>query len=122
MNARIFILMVSGATMLGLALWARFGLIEPEGLALACVGSDAWHCLLRDLVVATFNHQQLGIVALIASLLALAPKLRVLAWFGWVFGIAGLVLYSWDYAAPGAVLSLLIIAHPASNTHSAAHA
>ncbi|MDR2875693.1 MAG: hypothetical protein LBV44_07180 [Methylobacillus sp.] len=122
MKTRIFVLIVSGAMALTLALWARFGLIEPEGLALACASSQAWHCTLRELVVATFDHQQLGIVALVASLFALLPKLRALAWLGWVCGIAGLVLYSWDCAAVGTVLALLVIAHTASNTHNAAHA
>lgn len=104
--------------------WAGYGLIEPEGLALACVHSSEWHCLLRDLIVATFNRQQLGYVALGAALLAMLSKLQGLAWLAWVTGIAGLVLYSWDFSAVGAVLALLILARPAkaSSTHNTAQA
>lgn len=115
---------VSGIAVLGLALWARYGLIEPEGFALACVGATDWHCTLRDVIVMTFNRQQLGYVAVAAALLALFPSLRPLAWLGWAAGLAGLVLYSWDFAAPGAVLSLLVLVKPAnaSNRDNASQA
>lgn len=124
MKARVFTLVLSGVVVLGLALWARYGLIEPEGIAHACLGSDAWNCVLRDLIVATFNRQQLGYVAAGAALLALVPRLRPLAWLAWASGLAGLVLYCWDYAAVGAVLALLVLARPAnaSSTHNTAQA
>ena len=124
MKARVFTLVLSGVVVLGLALWARYGLIEPEGIAHACLGSDAWNCVLRDLIVATFNRQQLGYVAAGAALLALVPRLRPLAWLAWASGLAGLVLYCWDYAAVGAVLALLVLARVAnaSSTHNTAQA
>ena len=124
MKARVFTLVLSGVVVLGLALWARYGLIEPEGIAHACLGSDAWNCVLRDLIVATFNRQQLGYVAAGAALLALVPRLRPLAWLAWASGLAGLVLYCWDYAAVGAMLALLVLARPAnaSSTHNTAQA
>lgn len=124
MRTRVLALILSGVAVLGLMFWARYGLIEPEGVALACVGSHEWHCVLRDFIVATFNRQQLGYVAIGASLLALVPGLRSLAWLGWASGIAGLVLYCWDFAAVGVVLALLVLARPAkaSSTHSNAHA
>jgi hypothetical protein len=124
MKTRVLTLVLSGIAVLGLALWARYGLIEPEGIAYACLGSEAWNCVLRDLIVATFNQQQLGYVAVGAALLALVPRLRLLAWLAWVAGLAGLVFYCWDYAAVGVVLALLVLARPAnaSSTHSTAQA
>jgi hypothetical protein len=124
MKTRILALVVSGIAVLGLTLWARYGLIEPEGIAHVCLGSEEWHCVLRDLIVATFNRQQLGYVAVGAAILALVPKLRPLAWLAWVSGLAGLVLYCWDYAAVGTVLALLVLARPAnaSSTHNTAQA
>jgi hypothetical protein len=124
MKTRILALVLSGVAVLGLALWARYGLIEPEGIAYACLGSDAWNCVLRDLLVATFNQQQLGYVAVGAALLALVPRLRPLAWLAWASGLAGLVFYCWDYAAVGVVLALLVLARPAkaSSTHNTAQA
>ena len=124
MKARVFTVVLSGVVVLGLALWARYRLIEPEGIAHACLGSDAWNCVLRDLIVATFNRQQLGYVAVGAALLALVPRLRPLAWLAWASGLAGLVLYCWDYAAVGAVLALLVLARVAnaSSTHNTAQA
>jgi hypothetical protein len=124
MKTRILALVASGIAVLGLTLWARYGLIEPEGIAHACLGSEEWHCVLRDLIVATFNRQQLGYVAVGAAILALVPRLRPLAWLAWVSGLAGLVLYCWDYAAVGTVLALLVLARPAnaSSTHNTAQA
>ena len=124
MKTRILTLLLSGVAVLGLALWARYGLIEPEGIAHACLGSEEWHCVLRDLIVATFNRQQLGYVAVGAAVFALAPTLRPLAWLAWASGIAGLVLYSWDYSAVGVVLALLVLARPAkaNSRHSTAQA
>jgi hypothetical protein len=124
MKSRVLTLILSGAAVLGLALWARYGLIEPEGMAHACLGSEDWQCVLRDLIVATFSRQQLGYVAVGAAVLALVPRLRPLAWLAWASGLAGLMLYCWDYAAVGVVLALLVLARPAkaSSTHSSAHA
>jgi hypothetical protein len=124
MKTRVLALVLSGIVVLGLALWARYGLIEPEGIAYTCLGSDAWNCVLRDLLVATFNQQQLGYVAVGAALLALVPRLRPLAWLAWASGLAGLVFYCWDYAAVGVVLALLVLARPAkaSSTHNTAQA
>ena len=124
MKTRVVTLILSGVAVLGLSLWARYGLIEPEGIAYACLGSQEWNCVLRDLIVATFNRQQLGYIAVGAALLALVPRLRPLAWLAWVSGLAGLVFYCWDYAAVGAVLALLVLAHPAkaSSTHNTAQA
>lgn len=121
---RSAILIASGLAAFGLAVWARYGLVEPEGIALACMQTPAWHCTLRDLIVASFSRQQLGYVSLAAALLATIPPLRPLAWLGWCAGIAGLVLYCWDFSAPAVVLALLLLARPAnaSNRHSASQA
>lgn len=121
---RIVLLIASGLAALGLALWARYGLVEPEGIAQACMQVPAWHCTLRDLIVATFSRQQLGYVSLAAAVLAWIPLLRPLAWLGWCTGVAGLVLYCWDFSAPAVVLALLILARPAnaSSRHSTSQA
>ncbi|WP_244861112.1 hypothetical protein [Aromatoleum petrolei] len=67
-------------------------------------------CLVKWALVQAFMHQRLGWVSLALGVLAFVSGRRPAAWAGWLSGIAGLVLYSFDYAAVGAMLSLLVLA------------
>lgn len=96
------------------ALAARYGLMESGWLPAECGGSLAegvqgW-CGAKWMLIQSFIHQRLGWVSLVAGVLAFVTRSRLLALCGWFTGIAGLVLYSFDYAAVGAVLSLLVLA------------
>ncbi|NMF97147.2 hypothetical protein GPA27_07090 [Aromatoleum toluolicum] len=72
----------------------------PEGL-----------CVAKWALVQMFMQQRLGWASLMLGVLAFVSRRRSVAWGGWLTGIAGLVLYSFDYAAVGALLSLLVLAH-----------
>lgn len=96
------------------ALVGRYGLMESGWLPAECGGSLAegvqgW-CGAKWALIQSFVHQRLGWVSLVAGVLAFVTRSRLLALCGWLIGIAGLVLYSFDYAAVGAVLSLLVLA------------
>lgn len=96
------------------ALVARYGLMESGLVAAECGGSLAegvqgW-CGAKWALIQSFVHQRLGWVSLVAGVVAFVMRCRLLALCGWFTGIAGLVLYSFDYAAVGAVLSLLVLA------------
>lgn len=108
---RLLLLLSSSALLaLGLALGLRYGLVEAEGLATLCtLDKEDIRCSLRQSVIGVFTHNRLGYVSLAASLLALLPPLRQLAWLGWCAGLMGLVLYCYDTAAPAALLALLIL-------------
>lgn len=67
-------------------------------------------CLVKWALVQAFMQQRLGWVSLALGVLAFVSGRRPVAWGGWLSGIAGLVLYSFDYAAVGAMLSLLVLA------------
>lgn len=100
--------------MLGLALLARYGLMESGWLPAECGGSLAdgilsW-CGAKWALIQSFLHQRMGWVSLLAGMLAFLTRSKGLALIGWFSGVAGLVLYSFDYAAVGAVLSLLVLA------------
>lgn len=97
-----------------LALGLRYGLIEHAGLELLCAQSTDFRCTLRRFVIAGFSGGRLGWFSLAAAVLALLPRLRPLAWAGWVSGCAGLVLYCFDTAAPAALLALLVLARTAA--------
>ncbi len=66
-------------------------------------------CVFKDALVQSFLHQRLGWVSLAAGVLAFVLACRRLAWVGWLTGVAGLVLYSYDPAAVGGLLALLVL-------------
>lgn len=106
-------LVLASVLLLGAVLLFRYGVLEANVLPAECGGSVAeglqgW-CGVKWAIVQTFVHQRLGWVSLIAGVAAVLTRGRLLARLGWFSGLAGLVLYSFDYAAVGAMLSLLVI-------------
>lgn len=117
-------LLLSGLAALGVALWARYALVEQEGMDLLCAQAADAGCMVRETAIAIFLQQRLGYFGLAAALLSLIPSLRPLAWAGWVAGIAGLVLYCFEPSAPAVLLAMLVLARPAAanNKQSTSHA
>lgn len=96
-----------------LAAGVRYGLLESGVLPRQCVDFAAPACALKWLVVQSFLDQRLGWLSLGCGLAAFVANRRALAWGGWITGLAGLLLYSFDYAAVGAMLSLLVLVRSA---------
>jgi hypothetical protein len=94
-------------------LWLRYGLLEAGVLPRDCGGSVAEGlaglCGVKWALVQAFIDQRLGWAALGCGMLAFAAGYRPAAWAGWLCGVAGLVLYSFDPAAVGAMLALLTL-------------
>jgi hypothetical protein len=124
MHTQVLKLLLSGLAALGVALWVRYALVEQQGMDLLCAQAADAGCMVRETAIAIFTQQRLGYFSLAAAMLALMPQLRLLAWAGWVAGIAGLVLYCFEPSAPAVVLALLVLAKPAaaSTKQSASHA
>lgn len=105
--------LASGLVVLIAASWLRYGVLEAGLFPLDCgitlAQSDGAPCVTKWILVQSFLHQRLGWVSLAAGLAAFVLQRRVPAWIGWLTGIAGLVLYNVDYAAVGAMLSLLVL-------------
>ena len=103
--------LLAGLVLAAIALWFRHGLLEAGLLPRDCTLADApWAaCVFKDALVQTFLHQRVGWVSLVAGVLAFARPCRRLAWVGWLTGVAGLVLYSYDPAAVGGLLALLVL-------------
>lgn len=98
---------------LALALGARYGLIENGVLPRDCTApglEGSGLCSVKWVLVQSFQHQRMGIFALACGALAFVTGCRRFAWAGWATGLAGLVLYNYDYAAVGALLALLVLA------------
>lgn len=107
-----------GAAVLAAALLLRYAALEAGVFPLDCGAAVAdgfdGSCAAKWLLVQSFLDERLGWLSLVLGLAAFATRRRGFAWGGWVSGIAGLVLYSFDPAAVGALLSLLVLARAAS--------
>jgi hypothetical protein len=112
------VLIGASAALLAGVLGIRYGLLESGLLPTDCGGSldegVAGWCGLKWLVVQSFIQQRLGWVSFACGLLAFASRRRAVAWGGWLTGLGGLVLYNFDLAAVGALLSLLVLAREAA--------
>ena len=88
----------------------RFGVIENGLLPRDCnVGGSNLSCGLTWLLTQSFHAQRLGVFALAFGALGFLSGLRSCGWIGWFAGVAGLALYSADYASVGALLGLFTL-------------
>lgn len=106
----------AGVALLVSLLGLRYGVIEAGLLPRDCSGgadaAPAWQCSLTWALVQLFHEHRVGWFSLATGALAFVLSCRKLAWAGWLSGIAGLVLYSFDPAAVGALLSLFVLVRP----------
>ncbi|WP_407280306.1 hypothetical protein U5817_07940 [Aromatoleum evansii] len=102
------------AVVLAAVLLLRYAVLEAGAFPADCkplfADGPEGLCLVKWALVQAFMQQRLGWVSLALGVVAFASGRRPAAWAGWLSGIAGLVLYSFDYAAVGAMLSLLVLA------------
>jgi hypothetical protein len=116
MSRRIFLpsarqtnlLLVIGFSCLGYALYLRYLVIEQSTVGLACeAGLATWLCATRRLVLALFNHNVFGIVALGAAALNFIRPSLVLFAITLVAASFGIVLY--NVALSSVAIALLIL-------------
>jgi hypothetical protein len=102
--------LAAAVVVLLLALAARHWLIEPAAIAFACEPAP-WSggCAVRTLIIRSFVQQEIGWFAFGAGLVATLIRARPVAALALAAGAAGLVLYSFEPAAVGALLGLLVL-------------
>ena len=88
-------LLVVGFLALGEALYLRYLAIEHAPVALACQsGLNTWLCATFRVVIALFNHNAFGWIALVAALLNLVRPSIVLMSIALAAAGMGLVLHN----------------------------
>ncbi len=124
---RLLTPVILAVTVAALAAYARRYFIEPEAIAFACEAnpSQGW-CAARSLLIQTFAQGGLGWASLAAAVLATgalaaavpaAPLASVsgsllavlAAYAAWLLGVAGLILYCYEFAAVGALTGALVL-------------
>ena len=107
---------------LGLCLWVRNALIEQNELGFFCDGGgQSLPCKIRWLTVLSFNHLGIGYFALFLGLLAAVTRSGLVSLSAGVAGMAGLILYCWDYAAVGFLLGVLTLARTQFDEYRSQH-
>jgi hypothetical protein len=107
-------ILVAGALAVGLALYMRYGLVEPSSVGLACEsGEVSTACVSRQIFIGMFRHEVFGIVALAATVLALLRPNGLLVGAALACGLMGAVLYNTGLSAIALSLLPLVLARPA---------
>jgi len=100
---------VAGVAALGVALYMRYGLVEPASVGLVCdAGALTTVCVVRRVFIGIFVNDGFGIAALIAALLSLLRPNIVTVAVSVAAGLLGVVLYNTGLSA--LALSLLPLA------------
>jgi hypothetical protein len=101
----------------GLALLLRHRVVEPTSIAYVCDPRpwEGW-CAARSLLVMSFMHQRIGWLALAVGIVAFASGRPGFARLALAAGAAGLVLYSYEPSAIGALLGGLVLVRKKSSS------
>ena len=123
MNRRSFLpsarqtnlLLVVGFSCVGYALYLRYLVIEQSTIGLACeAGLATWLCATRRVVLALFNHNVFGIVALGAAALNFIRPSLVLFVIALAVAGFGIVLYNVALSSVAVAVLILSFARPHS--------
>jgi hypothetical protein len=96
---------------LGLSLWLRFNLVEQDELGFFCDGGGGGaRCAIRWLIVQSFNTYGLGYAGVFFGVIAVVTRSAFAACLAATVGMAGLILYTWDFSGLGFLLGALTLA------------
>jgi hypothetical protein len=100
----------------GLAMAARYLLIQPPELAHQCevTGAPAW-CAVRLAIILTYAHYELGYLSLLATVIALWSRTYLAASVALCCGACAIVLYCFEPGAVALVAGALVLARLVEN-------
>ena len=103
-------MLLFAAVLAGAMQAVRLQLIEPDQVAQGCLRQTQWHCYVRDIAIQGFVRHLYGPISVIAAVLAWWVG-RWLAVPAMLAGMAGVVLYDFDWSALGLLLGALVWVH-----------
>lgn len=113
-------ILLFAAALAAVLLTVRLRLVEPDEMAAACAASAApWYCTVRTLAIQGFVHHGYGYVSVAAALFAWLGSSRAGAVLALAAGMAGVVLYDFELAAPGLMAGALLLMRRAGGTRGA---
>lgn len=96
---------------LAMTMALRYAVVEPETIGQLCSSDGApWSCGLRAVVIGIFASGTLGLVAIVAGVVATFSRSSTWALVALCLGIAGLVLYAFEAGAVACLLGGLVLA------------
>src|SRR5438874_8394314 len=111
---RLLALVVLGLAALAYALYVRYLVIQQTPVGLACdAGAPTMLCAMRAGVIALFQHEAFGAVAIGAAVLNFIRPSLILLGVGLVAAMLGIVLYNVALSALAVALLILSLARPA---------
>ena len=108
--------MLTRIFLIGVAAWLvaallRYGLVEYAPAWTRCAAVDApWWCVLRAAVLWGIGSRICEIVSLAAAALAALTRFRWFAVIALAAGVAGAVLYRFEFSAVGILAGALLMA------------
>ncbi len=95
----------------GLALLARYGLVEPAPMGALCdSGTGPWWCIVRLWIIKSFATFGLGYLSGLTAVLVLLTRNARLALLAAIVGAVGLALYCQEPAAISFTIGVLVLA------------
>jgi len=100
----------------GLALAARYGLVEPTHMAATCdYGTGPWWCSVRTAIIQSFATYAIGYINMATAVLVLITRTRGAGLLAAIAGAVGLALYCQEPSAISLVLGALVLARSDSS-------
>lgn len=105
---KIALIVLAGAAVL---VSIRIFLVEPDEMARQCIADyTTYLCRLRKATINGFAQHLFGEISLAAALLAAIGALRYFALIAMLSGLAGVILYDFEWSAVGLLLGALVFA------------
>lgn len=117
MRKRILFILLFAAVLAGAFAILRYQVVEPEGIAAWCSSerTEPLLCRLRATAIQGFARHLYGPIAMALAILGWIGGSRYLAMLAMVVGMAGAMLYDFEFAGAGLLLGAMLLAYGLSD-------
>lgn len=117
MRKRVLFILLFAAVLAGAFAILRYQVIEPEGVAAWCSSerTEPLLCRLRATAIQGFARHLYGPIAMALAILGWIGGSRYLAVLAMIVGMAGAMLYDFEFAGAGLLLGAMLLAYGLSD-------